>query len=522
MLIKQLDKLEEIKNFDKTGWIEVFKYKRNEDFIGEDIYKKGILIKKDFLEKELETNDFNHLINLNPYCDSEGNYHRFGLEYAEELICNRENLITKEYELSISDEFISFHNLFRVDDKYFKVDESWNKEEVVVISSDSINIKKKYLKQYLSIKDMVLAICFEYRYYSEDETQYHENKNYHSDYENFNHYIGNCNFNLDYKSYGRIMGKKMITGMKKEDTGLWEYEKKPNYYNFIIGLDKDGKEIEHTCDPSKLGNFQFNNIKPDFLTPVFFKKEVLSKYYHNDNIEISDNLIRSLDWLLKMDNQRDNLVSVYLGDLAELPYNEQLYWRSFNIISDEGISKTSFARDFKAEWASPEALDLLFKSKYNDINKKWLDKFGWELFKELHEEDKHNFDDLRIPVNESQSEYDQQVLSLVKVLIDSLNEKEIGNFLKSYNILGVNGSISKFQEFLKLNLNNLSEEELLVNIINLRKLQSLRSTGTGHRKGSNYEKSKKDLGIDDRNYQENFKILLKNTLNFLDFLEKIL
>ena len=481
MLIKQLDKLEEIKNFDKTGWIEVFKYKRNEEFIGEDIYKKGVLIKKDFLEKELETNDFNHLINLNPYCDSEGNYHRFGLEYAEELIYNRENLITKEYELSISDEFISFHNLFRVDDKYFKVDESWNKEEVVVISSDSINIKKKYLKQYLSIKDMALAICFEYRYYSENETEHCENKNYQSNDGNFNYYINNSNLSFNYKSFGMIMGKKIIVGMMKEDTGLWEYEQDRKYYNFIIGSDENGKEIEHTCDPSTLGNFYFNEIKPDFLTHVFFKKEVLSKYYQNDNIEVSDNLIRSLNWILKMDNQRDDLVSVYLGDLADLPYNEQLYWRSFNITSDERISTTSFARDFNVEWAQPEALDLLFKSRYNKINDMWKEKFGWELFKELHEEDKHNFDDLRIPVNESQSEYDQQVLSLVKVLIDSLNEKEIGNFLKEYDVLGINGSISKFQEFLKLNLNSLSEEELLVNIIKLRRLQSLRSTGTGHR-----------------------------------------
>lgn len=94
---------------------------------------------------------------------------------------------------------------------------------------------------------------------------------------------------------------QIIKGMAKEDTNLWEYENPSEYLEFIIGTDPNCKEVLHTCNPSKLGNMYFNDIKPDFLTPIYFKKEVLSKYYQNDVFEVTDNTIRAHEWLLKRD-----------------------------------------------------------------------------------------------------------------------------------------------------------------------------------------------------------------------------
>ena len=47
------------------------------------------------------------------------------------------------------------------------------------------------------------------------------------------------------------------------------------------------------------------------------------------------------------------------------------------------------------------------------------------MFLELDEQDLYNFEGLRIPINNSIVEMDMLVLSLVKVVLDSLNEKEI-------------------------------------------------------------------------------------------------
>jgi hypothetical protein len=43
----------------------------------------------------------------------------------------------------------------------------------------------------------------------------------------------------------------------------------------------------------------------------------------------------------------------------------------------------------------------------------------------LGRKDKHNFDSLRIPLGDNQLEFDQQVIALTKIIIDSLNEAEI-------------------------------------------------------------------------------------------------
>jgi hypothetical protein len=44
--------------------------------------------------------------------------------------------------------------------------------------------------------------------------------------------------------------------------------------------DVTGKPVRHTCDPDKLANYFGKNPEaPHYLTPVFFRAEVLEKYY---------------------------------------------------------------------------------------------------------------------------------------------------------------------------------------------------------------------------------------------------
>jgi len=58
-------------------------------------------------------------------------------------------------------------------------------------------------------------------------------------------------------------------------------EKKPKQYqDFIIGSDAKGQPIKHTSDSEKLANhFGKNSDAPNYLTAVYFRPEVLSKYY---------------------------------------------------------------------------------------------------------------------------------------------------------------------------------------------------------------------------------------------------
>ena len=54
----------------------------------------------------------------------------------------------------------------------------------------------------------------------------------------------------------------------------------------------------------------------------------------------------------------------------------------------------------------------------------------WPLYKPLSDEDGYVFDQIRRPLGDSQAEFDQLVLLLCKLMVDSLNEKELS---KSFN-----------------------------------------------------------------------------------------
>jgi hypothetical protein len=97
---------------------------------------------------------------------------------------------------------------------------------------------------------------------------------------------------------------------------------------------------------------------------------------------------------------------------------------------------------------------------------------------------------VRIPVTNSQAEVDEQIGCLTKLLVDSLNEKELA---ARAGVLeeGAKG-IAKLDGFLERT--QFPERQKVIR--SLRDLQTLRSTGSAHRKGSAYEKAVAKLGVD--------------------------
>jgi hypothetical protein len=159
-------------------------------------------------------------------------------------------------------------------------------------------------------------------------------------------------------------------------------------------------------------------------------------------------------------------VVVFLGDLGrDLPYRERLHWKQFNVDPAGGISEVNFRRSFVAQFTDPKAPDLIFRAEYSLFAKHWSATQSWPLFLPLEKADEHLLQTVRIPVTNSQSEFDDQVLALAKLLVDSLNEKA-----------------KKFPE-----------TDSVISF--LRDLQELRSSGSGHRKGTRYQEVLSRLGI---------------------------
>ena len=113
-------------------------------------------------------------------------------------------------------------------------------------------------------------------------------------------------------------------------------------------------------------------------------------------------------WGIRLDNDHPDHVMVFLGDLGrDLPESERTYWQTFNVAPTGAPSETLFRRAFLGQWADPQAPDLRFKSAYDRFNKKWQEQFGWALFKEPEPDDAHVLQRLRVPLDDSQPEFEE-------------------------------------------------------------------------------------------------------------------
>lgn len=513
-------------DWDKGIFVPVYGGRKDDKW---DIFFQSYLVPADRAEEQLKTDTYDAYGLLRPgvtvygaWDSGEAAYYKWGNNTSiEPLVIKRDYNDLARDNIEIVEEFRFLFNLYYNSQSKEYVDLE-NDTSVVKISDDNlVSIHKRYLKSYLAIKNMALIIHIDSRctdivedIFPTDSFDYRNDDN--TVFYTVN--IGRGHNGIQEENFSILFGKKVLFGCKLKDCNIWPYNEKKQYIEFIVGVDDNGRELHYTCDPSKLSNyFGANPDAPHYLTPIFFDSAVLSKYYSNpEKYKVDDGIIRcGTLWSLYIDNQNTGYVSAYLGDLGRnLPSEqEQHYWRGFNKALDAKLSATKFKRDFMALPASSQSQDFVFKNTYVKTNRQFAEKAGWPLFLELDEQDRYNFEGLRIPINNSIVEMDMLVLSLVKVLLDSLNEKEIVSHLTgTYEKLV--GSISKLEVWFQ-------EKQLTGyqdHIKFLRNLQELRSSGTGHRKGKSYQKISKVFDIQKENYTETFSNILESATLFLNYI----
>lgn len=433
--------------------------------------------------------------------------------WIEPLIRQRRFAIDKYNFPEVSEEFRLFFNLYEKSKWVFsRFTETWEEEDVIVIKVDSVKIKLTALKEYLSARNLHLAIFFE-------ETRFHEAKiedlwikpfdeNIHkwATY-TYKWWWWNNDFHIENtKSFTRILWKKLISWWKDYKPDMWIGEDR-KWIEFIIDLDSEWKPIYG----NSIGKFG------DYLTPVTFRKTVLNKYYNEPTkYTVGDGFVScEWAWHLSIDNDMEDYISVFLWDLwRDLPEEEVKYWKSFNVATKWKMSETCFGRSIEGEFTDPSMPDLLFKSMFQDFNTRWEKKFWWQLFLTLHQDDKHHLKTLRVPATNDHSEFDAQVLSLTKIIIDSLNEAEIS---KSITLIDWDKWLDKFNKFLIANWLNISQL-----ITDLKDLQALRSTWSAHRKWWKFESTRKKFGIWEEwiELKKVFFKILQNAIRMLRTLDK--
>ena len=321
----------------------------------------------------------------------------------------------------LSEEFRHFHDLAedRAGGVLLDFDQSGYPIEVVRIREHSVEVQMRYLLQFIAATRLHLAIFFDIIRYShlplESIPESQRLLKHADDRSRYFRHVVRCDFIPEFPTFSRLLGKAIIFPPPVERCGKWPFAKaepKPEV-SFVVGVTPDGTTQEFTSNPAKLSNFfGANPGAPHYLTPVYFRKEVLSKYYADpDRFTVSDGGLGCLSlWSIQIDNNHATHVSVFLGDLGrDLPYDKRLHWKQFNVPPQGRISETNYRRSFLAEFAPPQAPDLIFRSAYQGLNTSWRRVLGWPLFLELGPADAYLLATIRVPVTSSQSEFDKSL-----------------------------------------------------------------------------------------------------------------
>ncbi len=480
--------------FTAGGWTTIFESTRSGD--GQDsLGLHCAVVMRAALRRSLEDNSWDVRIGeggptiVSSYAKGvrRTRYQKVGNPGFNYLVHRRSGYGNEDPYCELSEEFRLFYDLYEevtslYERKYFYIDDAGDKNLVAEIKKDRVTLQTRFLKDYISVQRCFLLLYFDAVRYSDtevpptDETVKSTSVHYRLVTSDTKTHISSSYG----KSLGRMLGKCVIppvAGYRFYDRGRFPIEKL--HEDFLIGFDSDGRERTFTSDEDHLSNyFGKNPDAPHYLTPVYFSPEVLSKYYGDPSrYAVSDGLVSCTRyWSLEVDNNLSEYVVAFLGDLGHLPHKEQLHWKSYNIPPRAGMSRTAVARAFMSQFAEPEKADLFFKNRLNSFSYVWRKNFGWDLFLPLSEGDEHYLTTLHIPTSEKNpKEFEEQVLAIVKLTIDSLNESKLAE--RQCSPREGAKSLDKLEGFLQTYGRSYPEMMEF-----LRNLQALRSKKIVHRK----------------------------------------
>lgn len=378
--------------------------------------------------------------------------------------------------LLISEEFRLLMNLW-LDPKtgdYYRIEDDGSRDLSIKVSTNRIEIRTPILKRYMAARqlDAVLFV---------DSTVCESTHDNYSDYSHLDiertdeeDYFLSRNIGTLYQDdvFSRVLAKRIIKAPPQSTCGLWPWDdaSTAEYPEFIIGEDDCGLPVRRTSNPDA----------PHYLTPVFFKPEVLQRYYDDTSLYsvTASRLSCAHKWSVAIDNNTPGFVMVFLGDIGrDIPSTHWPHWLAYNVPPTGHMSESHFRRSFLGQWVESESPEHLFKIAYRDLQNAWRDRYGWCLYREDDPQVSSTLQRLRIPLNETETEFRDQLLNLALILVDPLNEKKLTAELpKIENEKG----IAKLKRYLEDQSYAHTERDIAL----LKKIQKMRSLIAAHASGS--------------------------------------
>ena len=293
-------------------------------------------------------------------------------------------------------------------------------------------------------------------------------------------------------AFSNVMGKYIVEGTITARVRRIEARNADkNYVEFTYAMDpRTGETKRHTSNPKMLGDYA-DSSRLRSMTPVYFNREVLSRYASEPSrYKVTAGRIWCLDlWGLDISTNTAGLIEVYLGELGSLPEGEQAHWLAHNVPPEGRMDEGRFRRDFlNQSVGSPDPIGDLRRARHRAAvaTAAFL---GLPVWRDLDSQAATEFEALLGPTSNDPSALIAPTITLTKALIDGIDPSP----LKTY--LGASTPGEKSIALLRRLLTSLGDTEESAETFAA--LQAFRSAGgIAHLGGSNASAASARLGID--------------------------
>ncbi|EPA8712714.1 hypothetical protein ACQ7UW_004785, partial [Escherichia coli] len=352
---------------------------------------------------------------------------------------------------------------------YCRLDDRGDIEDVIRIINknisspfkylDIVTIKRKDLDTFMALSKTCLVLKFDFTRVRWGNFAGWGNINRYTKDEGDLFYHGGINVEASYCN-GVMIIRPQVT--VRSLVKAWKDEDNPSkrkYATFKIYDRKNSCNVETSCGPDSISNYFQENKLPWEVSPAFFRAEVLHRFKADPEkytLEERSIACRNAWYLKSYDINEAGQVHVYIGDLARLPYEEQLYWQAFNEWPKGTISKRAFQTDIVGEWYLSYEPLLALKHKISLMDKNppiWWKPRGTVLS-----------DAVQYPATDSIKEWGDEILALDQYLVEGFLPKPLSEIAKyeGRTIEPKWGSLRILQEALIAKSATVDEAKMLV------------------------------------------------------------
>ena len=360
---------------------------------------------------------------------------------GEKLVFLRrfEGMKSHEPSIEINQKLVHSLNLHFIDERraYCRLDKRGDIEEVISLfvnqssnhlkCTEAVSIKRRDLDTYMALTEMSLVGRFDFtRFIPGEFSSWNDadEENYEADnlFFRYRSVPGHASY-----ADGHIILRSCLTAVDLANQWMAEEDvSKRKYATFKIIDRKNKKPVETSCSPQHINNYFTESNLPWEISPAFFRPEVLHRFKADpEKYTIDDRSIgcRSAWFLKTYDINEAGQVHTYIGYLANLPYEEQLYWQSFNEWPKDGISKRALQTDILGQF--PDEVDPLIGLK---IQIKSLDGFPPSWWKPRGKE---IIDEVLYPATDSVEEWGKEILALDHMVVEGFLVKPLRTIIEA-------------------------------------------------------------------------------------------